>query len=128
MRTKYGIIVLITIVAGLLSRKFMFIFPKSIAPYIGDAIWASMIYFIIRTVIPNLKIINVAFIAIIVSYSIEISQLYQADWINNIRNTSLGGLVLGHGFLYEDLIAYLIGNIASMVIDKKFNIYRKKHE
>lgn len=128
MRTKYGIIVLITIVAGLLSRKFMFIFPKSIAPYIGDAIWASMIYFIIRTVIPNLKIINVAFIAIIVSYSIEISQLYQADWINNIRNTSLGGLVLGHGFLYEDLIAYLIGNIASMVIDKKFKIYRKKHE
>ncbi|MEG2787328.1 MAG: DUF2809 domain-containing protein [Romboutsia sp.] len=111
-----------------MSRKFMFIFPKSIAPYIGDAIWASMIYFIIRTVIPNLKIINVAFIAIIVSYSIEISQLYQADWINNIRNTSLGGLVLGHGFLYEDLIAYLIGNIASMVIDKKFNIYRKKHE
>lgn len=128
MRKKYGIIVLITIVAGLLSRKFMFIFPKSIAPYIGDAIWASMIYFIIRTVIPNLKIINVAFIAIIVSYSIEISQLYQADWINNIRNTTLGGLVLGHGFLYEDLIAYLIGNIASMVIDKKFNIYRKKHE
>ncbi|MGL4569620.1 MAG: DUF2809 domain-containing protein [Clostridium sp.] len=128
MRKKYGIIVLITIVAGLLSRKFMFIFPKPIAPYIGDAIWASMIYFIFRTLIPKQKIVNVAFIAIIVSYSVEISQLYQADWINIIRNTTLGGLVLGHGFLYEDLIAYLIGNIVSVVIDERVSIHRKKHE
>ncbi|WP_330362501.1 ribosomal maturation YjgA family protein [[Clostridium] dakarense] len=46
------------------------------------------------------------------------SQLYQANWINNIRATTLGGLVLGHGFLWEDLVSYSIGMLLGVVIDK----------
>ncbi|CKH20539.1 Protein of uncharacterised function (DUF2809) [Streptococcus pneumoniae] len=37
------------------------------------------------------------------------SQLYHAEWIDNIRATTLGGLVLGYGFLWSDLVAYTIG-------------------
>lgn len=31
-------------------------------------------------------------------FVIEFSQLYHAEWIDQIRDTSLGGLVLGYGF------------------------------
>ncbi len=37
------------------------------------------------------------------------SQLYHAEWIDSIRATTLGGLVLGYGFLWSDLVAYTIG-------------------
>ncbi|MFR3072503.1 MAG: DUF2809 domain-containing protein, partial [Paeniclostridium sp.] len=57
-------------------------------------------------------------LAFLFSFSIEISQLYQAQWINNIRNTIIGGLILGHGFLFEDLISYSIGIILGCVVDK----------
>ena len=42
-------------------------------------------------------------------YGIEVSQLYHAEWIDSIRATTLGGLVLGYGFLWSDLVAYTIG-------------------
>jgi len=40
---------------------------------------------------------------------VEISQLYQVEWLNNIRSTTLGRLVLGQGFLWSDIISYTVG-------------------
>ena len=59
--------------------------------------------------------------AIILSYSIEISQLYHAAWIDAIRNTTLGGLILGFGFLWSDLVCYTIGIIVGAIIDIMIN-------
>ena len=51
---------------------------------------------------------------------IEISQLYQAEWINNIRHTTLGGLILGQGFLWSDMVAYTVGVIIGALFEKVF--------
>ena len=125
-RILYLIITMIVMVMGLLSRKFMFIFPNSIAPYIGDTLWAMMIYFGFRFLFSKLEMIKSFYIAITFSFLIEISQLYKADWINSIRQTTLGGLVLGYGFLWEDLISYSIGIIIGLTIDKLLRPYNQK--
>ncbi|MBC6003792.1 MAG: DUF2809 domain-containing protein [Paeniclostridium sordellii] len=117
-RIRYFIITIIIMFMGLLSRKFMFIFPRNIAPFIGDMLWAMMVYFGFRFLFPKLNITKSLVLAFLFSFSIEISQLYQAQWINNIRNTIIGGLILGHGFLFEDLISYSIGIILGCVVDK----------
>lgn len=117
-RIRYFIITIIIMFMGLLSRKFMFIFPRNIAPFIGDMLWAMMVYFGFRFLFPKLNITKSLVLAFLFSFSIEISQLYQAEWINNIRNTIIGGLILGHGFLFEDLISYSIGIILGCIIDK----------
>ena len=44
-RRIYLFMVVLTIGLGLASRKFIFVFPDSIAPYIGDTLWAMMVYF-----------------------------------------------------------------------------------
>lgn len=120
-RSIYFILTLVSVIMGLLSRKFMFIFPKSIAPFVGDMIWAMMIYFGFRFLSPNLNLLKSFLIALLFCFSIELSQLYQADWINAIRGTTLGGLILGHGFLWEDLVSYSIGVIIGFLIDKTYN-------
>lgn len=56
-------------------------------------------------------------LALAFSFCIEISQLYQAHWINAIRQTRLGGLVLGHGFLWGDLVSYTLGVAGGMVAE-----------
>lgn len=117
-RIRYFIITIIIMFMGLLSRKFMFIFPRNIAPFIGDMLWAMMVYFGFRFLFPKLNITKSLVLAFLFSFSIEISQLYQAQWINNIRNTIIGGLILGHGFLFEDLISYIIGIILGCAVDK----------
>ncbi len=44
----------------------------------------------------------------------ETLQLYQAPWIQAIRHTKIGGLLLGFGFLWSDIICYFIGTLLSL--------------
>jgi hypothetical protein len=54
------------------------------------------------------------------SYVIEFSQLYQSDWINTLRDTTLGGLILGYGFLWSDLLCYAAGIFIGACLEKYF--------
>ncbi len=126
-RILYFVITSLVMIMGLLSRKFMFIFPKNIAPFIGDMFWAMMVYFGFRFLLPKLSLLKSFNIALIFSFGIEISQLYQDNWINSIRKTTIGGLVLGHGFLWMDLISYTIGIIIAVIIDKALS-YAKSNK
>ncbi|MCU7197512.1 DUF2809 domain-containing protein [Turicibacter sanguinis] len=116
-RRIYFFMVVLTIGLGLASRKFIFVFPDSIAPYIGDTLWAMMVYFGFQFLPPNGTLIKSLLLAFIFSYLIEFSQLYQADWINQIRASTLGGLVLGYGFLIQDLVSYAIGILIGFCLD-----------
>jgi hypothetical protein len=48
---------------------------------------------------------------------IELSQLYQADWIVAVRANRLAALVLGHGFLWSDLCCYAVGVTGAAAAD-----------
>jgi glycopeptide antibiotics resistance protein len=51
------------------------------------------------------------------SFAIECSQLYSSDWINSIRNTVIGALILGRGYLTVDLVRYTFGILVAYFID-----------
>ncbi|MBY0754224.1 DUF2809 domain-containing protein [Clostridium sardiniense] len=110
-------------ILGLASRKYGSLLPNFLMEYSGDALWALMVYFGFSFVFIELSISKRGIIALVFSFSIEISQIYQGVWINKIRATTLGGLILGHGFLVSDLICYTvgisIGLIISIVIENK---------
>lgn len=56
-------------------------------------------------------------LAVLCCWAIEIFQLYQAPWINEIRATLPGKLILGSGFLWSDMVAYVVGAALGMWID-----------
>src|ERR1017187_5265800 len=60
---------------------------------------------------------TIACLAMSFSVAIEISQLYHAPWIDSIRQTTLGGLILGSGFLWSDLACYALGVGLGVMID-----------
>ena len=115
-RLTYFIATLIVLVIGYLSRKnteggsFMH-------DYVGDAIWAAMIYLGFRMVLVHYPLKKSLYVAFIFTYFIEITQLCQADWLNGLRHTWFGGLVLGFGFLWSDLLMYALGIVATFAID-----------
>ncbi|MFJ8414404.1 ribosomal maturation YjgA family protein [Bacillus paramycoides] len=108
-RILYAIFTIIVIVLGLSSRKFAYALPDILNAYLGDALWALMIFTGFGFLFPKIETKKIAIISLIFCYGIEISQLYHAEWIDSIRATTLGGLVLGYGFLWSDLVAYTIG-------------------
>ena len=58
---------------------------------------------------------------------VETSQLYHATWIDSIRQTTLGGLVLGFGFLWTDLACYAVGIAIAAVIEWWASQLMSKH-
>ena len=70
--------------------------------------------------------ISVAILALLVCFAIELSQLYHESWIDNIRANRLGGLILGSGFLYSDLLSYSIGVTGAFLLEKTFILKRSK--
>ncbi|MCQ6524193.1 MULTISPECIES: ribosomal maturation YjgA family protein [Bacillus] len=108
-RLLYAMFTILVIILGLSSRKFAFALPALLNDYLGDALWALMIFIGFGFLFPKIETKKLAFISLMFCYGIEVSQLYHAEWIDNIRATTLGGLVLGYGFLWSDLVAYTIG-------------------
>lgn len=94
---------------GIASRKFSGLFPLFLGKYPGDALWALMVFLLIGLLRPALCTYQTALFAVAVSFTVEFSQLYQALWINTIRQTTLGHLVLGSHFHTVDLLAYFLG-------------------
>ncbi|HFJ9508422.1 DUF2809 domain-containing protein [Bacillus cereus group sp. MYBK245-2] len=108
-RLLYVMFTILVIILGLSSRKFAFALPALLNDYLGDALWALMIFIGFGFLFPKIETKKLAFISLMFCYGIEVSQLYHAEWIDSIRATTLGGLVLGYGFLWSDLVAYTIG-------------------
>ncbi|MCX2824851.1 hypothetical protein COM13_11515 [Bacillus pseudomycoides] len=119
-RLLYAILTIIVVILGLASRKFAYALPNLLNAYLGDALWALMIFIGFGFLFHKMKIKKIAFLSLLFCYGIEISQLYHADWIDNIRATTLGGLVLGYGFLWSDLLAYTIGVGMGMLCELMF--------
>ena len=113
LRTVYLIIIGIVIALGLLSRKI------SIIPFfVGDTLWATMIFFIVRFILVTDSWKKVAVISLLICFAVEVSQLYQAHWINSVRRTLPGRLILGQGFLWTDLVAYTVGICVGVMVDR----------
>ncbi|MCW1239559.1 ribosomal maturation YjgA family protein [Bacillus pretiosus] len=108
-RLLYALFTIVIIILGLSSRKLAFALPHLLNAYLGDALWALMIFTGFGFLFPKIDTKKVAFISLLFCYGIEVSQLYHAEWIDSIRATTLGGLVLGYGFLWSDIVAYTIG-------------------
>lgn len=108
-RIIYSLIVIVMIVLGIWSKKAHTFIPAFLNDYIGDSLWAAMIFFCFGFIFDTMNTKKVALGSILFCYIIEFSQIYHADWIDNIRNTTLGRLVLGYTFSWTDLIAYAFG-------------------
>lgn len=108
-RWIYAAVTMMIIAMGLGSRAFSSVLPDAVNPYLGDSLWAAMIYMGCGFLFRKMKTMMTSMISLSFCFFIEISQLYHSDWIDRIRDTSLGGLVLGYGFLWSDIEAYTIG-------------------
>ncbi|HSU53142.1 MAG TPA: DUF2809 domain-containing protein [Candidatus Dormibacteraeota bacterium] len=96
-------------VLGLASRKWPWLLAAALGKYPGDALWAGMVYWAVAFLSPAAPVIRVAAYALAISYLDELSQLYQATWINQFRATTVGHLLLGSAFSWLDLFAYTVG-------------------
>lgn len=108
-RLKYGFATALVIGTGLVWRSGLLPFPPFLTKYGGDSLWALVVFLWFGFVFRRSSTWRIALGALCFAWSVEFLQLYHAPWIDEIRSTRLGRLVLGTTFNAPDLIAYAIG-------------------
>ncbi len=98
----------LTVAAGLASRAPGL--PGFVHAYVGDALYAVLIYLLLRVVFP---VRRVAVAAVAICFGIEASQAWHLPALDAARATRLGALILGRGFVWSDLVCYAIGAAAA---------------
>lgn len=117
-RAIYFLCAIAVLTTGLASRRFRSHLPQFVADYAGDTLWALMLFLLVSTLLANRPILIRAALSLALAFLVEISQLYHAPWIDSIRQSTLGGLVLGFGFLWTDLLCYAGGIAIGAVIER----------
>jgi hypothetical protein len=107
----------LVVVSGLASRRYGSVLPSFLAEYAGDTLWAVMAFVTIGMLAAEWPTTRVALATLLVSYGVEITQLYHAAWIDSIRATRLGALVFGYGFLWSDMVCYTVGVALCMCVE-----------
>ena len=107
-RAGYVLATVVVIAAGLATRPLRSAYPVAMDA-LGDALWAAMVFLALSAAWPEAPIWKRAAGAAALAFAVEFSQMYHAPWMDRIRATLPGHLVLGQGFEPWDLVKYLVG-------------------
>lgn len=102
-------LIVVVVLLGLGSRRFGPYLPGVVSRYAGDTLWALAAFLGLGLLLPRASTGRVAGLALGVSLLVEVGQLYHAPWIDSIRRTTLGGLILGYDFAWSDPACYAGG-------------------
>ena len=116
-RMIYAIAALVVIASGLLWRSSILQLSPVVKKYGADSLWALLVFLLIRFLKPRMNLWISVWIAFAISVCVEVSQLYHAAWIDMIRATRLGALVLGSVFNWPDIPAYALGIALGAILD-----------
>lgn len=72
-----------------------------------------------------------AAIVLTFAFAVELSQLYRAEWIDAFRETVLGAVMIGSGFLWSDFACHAVGcavGVAGEMAGKTLHERRRRQE
>ncbi len=105
-RLIYLSLIIITVITGLVSRELS---PSVVPLFVGDILWGLAVFLLMRFLFIEKALQFTIIVSLIYAYATEFSQLYQASWIDELRTTFFGKVLLGETFYIGDLASYTIG-------------------
>jgi hypothetical protein len=113
-RAVYLLLAAATVISGLLVRFAPLGLPWFVVKYGGSTLWAVMVYWVLVLVWPRSRPLVLASIAGGIALLVELQRLYHAAWLDAIRVSLPGILLLGRIFSVRDIVAYwlAIGAVA----------------
>lgn len=120
MRVRYLIFALATIAVGLMVHIRGSFLAAGLRDILGDALWAMMIVWWTGVAAPRLPLRTRALVAFAICVAVELSQRFHTPFLDTLRSTQLGQLVLGSGYDSRDLMSYAAGVVVAVVIDRLY--------
>lgn len=111
---------LVVIACGLSLRWYGFPLglPAFVVKYGGSLLWATMLFLLVGVLLPRLTRSQLAAIALMIAIVVEFSRLVHAPWLDAFRLTTAGALLLGRVFSLWNLVAYVVGIVLGVWLDR----------
>ena len=111
---------LLIIACGLALRRFGLGLglPVVIVKYGGSILWAMMVFFLVALMASRLPRPHIALIAASMALGVELFRLIHTPELDAFRLTTIGALLLGRVFSLWNLLAYGVGIIAGVAVDR----------
>jgi uncharacterized membrane protein len=77
-----------------------------------------MVFFLVALAASSLKRPRIALIAASIAIGVELFRLVHAPWLDAFRLTIAGALLLGRVFSPWNMLAYAIGIVLAMLLDR----------
>jgi len=103
------------IALGLASRRPNA--PAVVVAYAGDVLWGALFFLLYALLWPRKPALALATWAVVTTELLELTQLYHGAWALALRATRLGGLLLGHTFLWSDVLCVAVGAALAALFD-----------
>ncbi len=114
-RRVFGILVVLTIPLGLLSRTSIPM-PGFVRVYGGDILSATCIYFGVAFVAIRRSTVQRCLLAYLICVLLELQQLLRWTWLVRAREETPLDILLGHGFLWSDIVSYAFGVVLGAIV------------
>jgi len=111
-RVYYVILILGVVVIGLLSRAV-----SGVPKWVGDVLWGLMVFFVMGFIFKGRSVLKNTTTAVVLSVVVEVAKLYHVPWLDDFRYTTIGGLLLGHAFSWQNILCYLAGIAGGVVCE-----------
>jgi hypothetical protein len=95
----------------------LYVHDGFVRPYVGDYLVVMLIYCAVRTFI-KISPVKLAIGVLLFSYVIEVLQFFSIVDRLGLSNNKLAKTVIGYGFEWIDLLAYTLGIVTVLILER----------
>jgi hypothetical protein len=108
------------IISGLALRGFGLGLglPALFVKYGGSMLWGAMVFFLVAMAAGHRSRRGIALISALIAVGVELFRLVHAPWLDAFRLTLPGALLLGRIFSPWNMLAYGVGIVLAIWLDR----------
>lgn len=102
----------------------LFVRDSFVRPYVGDYLVVMLLYCAVRTLL-DAPVLKIAVGVLAFSYLIELLQYFGLVKRLGLEHNTIAKTVIGYGFEWKDMLAYTLGVLTVLIIERK-NLHNSK--
>lgn len=102
----------------------LFVHDQFIRPYIGDFLVVILIYCFVKSFL-NTPVVATAIGVLIFAYLVELLQYFRIVEVLGLQHYRAARIIIGSAFEWQDILAYTLGILMVVVVEKRRIILKK---
>ena len=102
----------------------LFVHDQFIRPYIGDFLVVILIYCFVKSFL-NTPVVPTAIGVLLFAYTVELLQYFRIVEVLGLQHSRAARIIIGSAFEWQDMLAYTLGVLVVVLVEKRRTIFKK---